>query len=109
MGSMPYPGGGPTGAFANANGHNPQLVNHSYAKIETINDLAPKLDNTLADFPADREWEPQPRPRGRILPVTESTANASSVLLDTEIVNSVVIAANAPMTTPPSTATYIGE
>ena len=50
MGSMLYPGGGPTGAFANANGHSP-LVNHSYTKIETVNDL-------ISPSPPDFEFLP---------------------------------------------------
>jgi hypothetical protein len=39
MGSMPYPGSGPTGVFATTNGHSPQLANHTYGKIESISDL----------------------------------------------------------------------
>ena len=65
--------------------------------------LAPKPDDVLADFPVDREWNPDRGPRGRILPVPEPTANAPPGPLDMEMVDPVVITANAPLVTPPST------
>ena len=67
--------------------------------------LAPKPDDIPADFPADREWNPNRGRRGRILPVTESTADALPGPLNMEMVDSVVVTANAPLITPLSTVT----
>ena len=86
----------------------------SPADLQPNERLPPKFDDSLIDFPVDREWTPDRGPRNKrsfsIMFAAETTANASlapssDALEDTDMVDPGAATANALSATPQSTTT----